>query len=79
MVRLVIVNPMAGTGKGQKYVKGIEKIFANIKKDGLIPEDKVFIELTHSIGHATTIVKEYIKRYLEPIVVYVVGRRWYFI
>lgn len=73
MVRLVIVNPMAGTGKGTKYVKGIEKIFSNIKKEGLITEDKVFIETTKYIGHATDIVEKYLKEYLEDIVVYVVG------
>jgi len=73
LVRLVIVNPMAGTGKGTKYVKGIEKIFLNIKKEGLITEDKVFIELTEYVGHATHIVKDYLKEYSEQIVVYVVG------
>ena len=73
MVRLVIVNPMAGTGKGVKYVKGLEKIFLNIKKEGLIKEDKVFIETTDYIGHATLIVKNYLKEYSEQIVVYVVG------
>lgn len=73
MVRLVIVNPMAGTGKGKRYVKGIEKIFTNIKKEGIIPEDKVFIEMTKHIGHATEIVNEYIKQYTEDMVVYVVG------
>lgn len=73
MVRLVIVNPMAGTGKGLKYVKGIEKIFVNIKKEGLIAEDKVFVEATDYVGHATLIVKNYLKEYSEQIVVYVVG------
>lgn len=73
MVRLVIVNPMAGTGKGIKYVKGIQKIFENIKKEGKITKDKVFIELTEAIGHATKIVEEYVKKYSENIVVYVVG------
>lgn len=73
MVRLVIVNPMAGIGKGLKYLRGIESIFLNIKKEGLIKQDKVFIELTKHIGHATTIVEEYIQQYEEPIVIYVVG------
>lgn len=73
MVRLVILNPMAGVGKGLKYLRGIEKIFENIKKEGLITKDKVFIELTKRIGHATEIVNEYIKEYNEEIVVYVVG------
>jgi len=73
LVRLVILNPMAGTGKGLKYLRGIEKIFLNIKKEGLIKEDKVFIELTNSVGHATSICDEYLKEYSEPIVIYVVG------
>lgn len=73
MIRLVIVNPMAGTGKGLKYLKGIENIFNNIKKEGLIPKDKVYIELTKHIGHATEIVKQYIEQYIDEIVVYVVG------
>ena len=73
MVRLVILNPMAGTGKGLKYLRGIENIFTNIKKEGLIPKDKVYIELTKFIGHATEIVKEYIEKYTEQMVVYVVG------
>lgn len=73
MIRLVIVNPMAGTGKGLKYIRGIENIFNNIKKEGIIPKDKVFIELTKYVGHATAIVQEYIEQYKKPIVVYVVG------
>lgn len=73
MVRLVVLNPMAGSGKGIKYKDGIKKIFSNIQNEGLIPEDKVFIELTDYVGHATVIVKEYIEKYIEPIVVYVVG------
>lgn len=73
MIRLVIVNPMAGTGKGLKYIRGIENIFNNIKKEGMIPKDKVFIELTKYVGHATAIVQEYIEQYKKPIVVYVVG------
>ena len=64
---------MAGSGKGLKYKEGIKKIFANVQKEGLIIEDKVCIELTDYVGHATMIVEEYIKKYLEPIVVYVVG------
>ena len=70
---------MAGTGKGFKYVEGIKKIFLNIQKDGWMTEDKVFVELTESIGHATNIVQEYINNYNEKIVIYVVGRRWHFI
>ena len=73
MLRLVIVNPMAGKGKGNKYVEIIKKIFANIKKDGIIPNDKIFVETTQGIGHATTIVTQYIETYDEAIVVYVVG------
>ena len=73
MIRLVILNPMSGTGKGLKYLKGIENIFANIKKEGLIPKDKVCIELTKYIGHATEIVKEYIEKFTGEMVVYVVG------
>lgn len=73
MLRLVILNPMAGTGKGLKYLRGIENIFTNIQKEGLISEDKVYIELTKYIGHATEIVNEYIQNYDEQIVVYVVG------
>ncbi|MBQ8044177.1 MAG: YegS/Rv2252/BmrU family lipid kinase [Clostridia bacterium] len=64
---------MSGTGKGLKYLKGIENIFANIKKEGLIPKDKVCIELTKYIGHATEIVKEYIEKFTGEMVVYVVG------
>lgn len=73
MVRLVILNPMAGSGKGLKYKEGIKKIFENMQKAGLISGDKVFIELTNYIGHATKIVEEYIEKYTLPIVVYVVG------
>lgn len=73
MLRLVILNPMAGTGKGLKYLRGIENIFTNIKKEGLIPKDKVCIELTKFVGHATEIVKEYVEKYTGEIVVYVVG------
>lgn len=73
MLRLVILNPMAGTGKGLKYLRGIENIFTNIKKEGLIPKDKVCIELTKYIGHATEIVKEYVEKYAGEMVVYVVG------
>lgn len=73
MIRLVILNPMAGSGKGIKYLRGIENIFINIKKEGLIPNDKVCIELTKRIGHATEIAKEYIEKYANEIVVYVVG------
>lgn len=73
MIRLVIVNPMAGTGKGKKYLKGIGKIFENIKKEGLIVEDKVYLELTKSIGDATCIVKDYLSKYEDEFVIYVVG------
>ena len=64
---------MAGTGKGLKYLRGIENIFTNIKKEGLIPKDKVCIELTKFVGHATEIVKEYVEKYTSKIIVYVVG------
>lgn len=73
MLRLVILNPMAGTGKGLKYLRGIENIFTNIQKEGLIPKDKVCIELTKHIGHATEIVKDYVEKYTGEMVVYVVG------
>lgn len=73
MLRLVIVNPLAGKGKGYKYVGIIKKIFANIKKEGVIPNDKIFIEITQEVGHATRLVSEYIEKYDETIVVYVVG------
>ena len=59
MLRLVIVNPMAGKSKGEKYAKAIEKIFLNIKKEGKILEDEVKIELTKGIGDATNIVNRY--------------------
>lgn len=74
MLRLVVINPMAGNAKGERYLKGINKTFDNIKKDGLIPEDKVIIEMTKGVGHATELVKQYIEKYPnEEIVVYVVG------
>ncbi len=73
MIRLVILNPMAGTGKGLKYLRGIENIFTNIKKEGLIKKDKVCIELTKFVGHATEIVKEYVEKYTDEMVIYVVG------
>ena len=74
MLRLVVVNPVCGNAKGERYLKGIKKVFENIKKDGLIPNDEVVFELTKCVGDATVIVKEYIKKYAkEEIVVYVVG------
>ena len=73
MIRLVVVNPMSGKAKGEKYLKGIKKVFENIKKDGLIKEDKVFIETTKCIGDATNILDRYIKEYDDEIVAYIVG------
>lgn len=73
MVRLVIVNPMAGTGRGEKYLKSISKIFENIKKYGYIKEDKIFLELTKAIGDATVIVEDYLSKYDDEFVIYVVG------
>ena len=73
MLRLVIVNPMAGKSKGEKYAKSIQKIFFNIQKEGCIVEDEIKIELTKGIGDATNIVNRYIDTYKENIVVYVVG------
>lgn len=74
MLRLVIVNPMSGTGRGKKYATRINKIFENMKKDGLIVEDKICVELTKCIGDATVIVNKYINEYKdEEIVIYVAG------
>lgn len=73
MIRLVIVNPMAGTGRGEKYLKSIDKIFSNVKKEGKIKDDKIFLELTKAIGDATLIVKDYLSKYNEEFVIYVVG------
>ncbi|MBR6614192.1 MAG: hypothetical protein IKK84_05445, partial [Clostridia bacterium] len=63
MLRLVVVNPVCGNAKGERYLKGIKKVFENIKKDGLIPNDEVVYELTKGVGDATVIVGEYIKKY----------------
>lgn len=74
MLRLVILNPMSGKAKGLKYEKQINKIFSNLKKDGLLKDDKVVIEKTKCIGDGTTIAKEYLEKYnSEEIVIYVVG------
>ena len=74
LLRLVVVNPVAGNAKGNRYVKSITKIFENIKKDGLIKNDKICIETTKGVGDATKIAESYIKEYdKEEIVIYVVG------
>lgn len=74
ILRLVVINPVAGKAKGNRYVKSITKIFENIKKDGLIENDKIYIETTKGVKDATLIVRRYIKEFAkEDIVIYVVG------
>lgn len=74
MVRLVIVNPYAGNKRGSKYAKTVQKVFANLKKDNFCIDDKIIIEYTEYVGHATEIVIEYSIMYKhEDIVVYVIG------
>lgn len=74
MLRLVVINPIAGNAKGDRYFKSITKIFGNITKEGLIPNDKICYEVTKGVGDATAIVKRYINEFPnENIVIYVVG------
>lgn len=74
MLRLVVINPVSGNAKGNNYLKSAKKIFDNIKKDGLIPNDRICIESTKGVGDATEIVKKYINEFPEEeIVVYVIG------
>lgn len=74
MIRLVVVNPYAGNKRGSKYAKIIEKVFENLKRDNFCIEDRIFIEYTEYVGHATEIVIEYSIMYKhEDIVVYVLG------
>lgn len=74
MIRLVVVNPYAGNKRGSKYAKIIEKVFENLKRDKFCIEDRIFIEYTEYVGHATEIVIEYGIMYKhEDIVVYVLG------
>lgn len=74
MLRLVVINPVSGNAKGNRYIKSIAKIFENIKKEGLIPNDRIFIETTKGVGDATKIAEKYIKEYAkEDKVFYVVG------
>lgn len=49
---LFIINPVAGKGHADKYIKLIHKYFEN-------SQDQYTIELTHAPGHATNIAKEY--------------------
>ena len=73
MIRLVIVNPYSGTGRGVKYAKTINKVFSDLKKEYNL-NDNVFTEFTEYVGHATEIVLEYgIKYAKDNIIVYVVG------
>ncbi len=74
MIRLVIINPFAGNARGLKHKKTVEKVFSNIKKEELLGEDKVIIEITKHRGHATEIAKEYITKYNnEKIVIYIIS------
>jgi len=74
VLRLVVINPVAGNAKGNRYVKSITKIFENIKKEGLIKKDKICIEITKCVGDATLIARRYIREFTkEHIVIYVVG------
>lgn len=74
MLRLVVINPVSGNAKGNRYFRSIKRIFRNIKKEGLIKNDKICIELTKCVGDATNIVKRYIEKFPEQqIIVYVVG------
>lgn len=74
ILRLVVINPVAGKAKGNRYVKSITKIFENIKKDGLIENDTICIQTTKGVKDATLIVRRYIKEFAkEDIVIYVVG------
>lgn len=54
MKHLFIINPVAGKGKGLGLIKVIEEIFKESK-------DEYIIEITKYVGHATEIVKSYVK------------------
>lgn len=74
MLRLVVINPVSGNAKGDKYFRSINRIFENLQKEGSIKNDKIYVELTKCVGDATNIVKRYIEKFLnEQIIVYVVG------
>ena len=54
MKHLFIINPMAGKGRTLEYIPEIKKIFKVIK-------DEYFIQITNRPGHATEIVRSYVK------------------
>jgi diacylglycerol kinase (ATP) len=54
MKHLFIVNPIAGKGKALKLIPQIRDIFAG-------RQDEYLIEVTKKPGHATEIVREYVK------------------
>ncbi|MDD2627743.1 MAG: YegS/Rv2252/BmrU family lipid kinase [Clostridia bacterium] len=74
MIRLVIINPFAGNSRGFKHKKTVEKVWNNIKKEGLVDEDEIIIEVTKHQGHATQIAKRYINKYKnDKIVIYIIS------
>lgn len=64
MKHLFIINPTAGKGKNLSLIPEIEKIL-EVKKE------EYFIEVTKGVGHATEIVKNYVKN--DDYRVYSVG------
>lgn len=64
MKHLFIINPKAGKGKALEIISEIKKIFKEI-------EEEFIIEITERPGHATELVKNYVKE--ENYRVYAVG------
>jgi YegS/Rv2252/BmrU family lipid kinase len=55
MKHLFIINPIAGKGKGLKYISKIKKYFS-------VRNDKYFIEVTKYPGHAIGLVRKYVSQ-----------------
>lgn len=55
MKHLFIINPKAGKGKAMEIIPEIKKIFKEI-------EEEFIIEITERPGHATELVKNYVKK-----------------